>query len=85
MLEGPPSSMGNPLSVLYVNMHFLEAIPCNVLSMITFVSNHSLIGPFIHDISVHEFFRGLQSVFNTIGSCLHHSVSPSLIIPYLGI
>jgi hypothetical protein len=58
MLEGPPSSMGNPLSVLYANMHFLEVIPCNVLSMSTFVSNRSLIGPCVHEISVHEFFEG---------------------------
>ena len=77
MLEGPPSSMGNPLSVLYANMHFLEAIPCNMLSMSTFVSNRSLIGPSIHDILVHEFFRGLQSVFTTRGSRLHHSGYPS--------
>jgi hypothetical protein len=77
MLEGPPSSMGNPLFVLYANMHFLEVIPCNVLSMSTFVSNRSLIGPCVHEILVHEFFRGLQSVFITRGSRLHHSGSPS--------
>jgi hypothetical protein len=68
MLEGPPSSMGNPLSILYANMHFLEVIPCKVISMSTFVSNRSLIGLCVHEISVHEFFRGLQSVFTTIGS-----------------
>ena len=56
MLEGPPSLMRNPLSVLYENMHFLEVIPWNVLSMSTFVSDHSLIGPYVHDISVHELF-----------------------------
>jgi hypothetical protein len=50
MLEGPPSSMGNPLSFLYENMHFLESIPCNMLSMRKKNSNHSLIGPCIHDI-----------------------------------
>ena len=85
MLEGPPSSMRNPLSFLYANMHFLEVIPCNVLSIITYVSNRSFIGPCIHDISVHELFRGLQSVFTTRGSHLHHLGSPSRIIPYLGI
>ena len=84
MLEGSLSSMRNPLSVLYANMNFLEVIPCNVLSMSTFVSNRSLIGPCIHDISVHEFFWGLQSVFTIIGSHLHHSGSPSWIILYLG-
>jgi len=56
MLEGPPSSVGNPLSFLYENMHFLEEIPCNVLSINTFVSNHSFIGACIHGILVHEFF-----------------------------
>ena len=76
-LEGPPSLLKIPLSIFYANMHFLEAIPCNVLSMNTFVSNRSLIGPCIHDISVHEFFRGLQSVFTTRVSRLHHSGSPS--------
>ena len=56
MLEGPPSLMRNPLPVLYANMHFLEVIPCNVLSMSTFVSNRSLTGPCVYDISVREFF-----------------------------
>ena len=56
MLEGPPSSMINPLFVFYANMHFLEVIPSNVLSMSTFVSNRSLIGPCVHEILVHEFF-----------------------------
>jgi hypothetical protein len=56
MLEGPPSSMINPLFVFYANMHFLEVIPSNVLSMSTFVSNRSLIGPRVHEILVHEFF-----------------------------
>ena len=84
-LGGPPSLLKIPLFVLYANMHFLEAIPCNVLSMRTFSSNRSLIGPCIHDISFHEFFWGLQSIFTTRGSHLHHSGSPSWIIPYLGI
>ena len=35
--EGPPSSMDVPLSYIYENMHFLEAIPCNVLTMSTFI------------------------------------------------
>jgi hypothetical protein len=46
---------------------------------------NSLIGQCIHDISVHEFFQGIQTVFTTRGSHLHHSGSPSRIIPYLGI
>jgi hypothetical protein len=39
----------------------------------------------IHDISIHEFFQGLQTMFTTRGSYLHYSGSPSRIIPYLGI
>jgi hypothetical protein len=31
--------MENPLSSLYANMHFLKVIPCNMLTMSTFIPN----------------------------------------------